>query len=198
MARAHANVKRLFEAEAGQEETAVTEGLLRRGALLAAKAGVVMALSVALWLQLREGYEWARARVDREYQAALVGLTADRPIDELIDEAARRWNVKAALVHAVAEVESGKSPTSYSLAGAIGILQVMPGNAKRCGLKHPGKLWDEATNIDCGTRILAEEMDRFKGDVEKVLAVYNCGRADCPAGRQYAQKVLVVAGRRLL
>ena len=183
--------------------TAVTK--TKAGLLTAVVFGT--AVLSAVMHHLARGYleveAWAGAALrDVRLEAlAAVGLepvTADKTVDELIEMAAVKWNVKPALVHAVADVESGKSPAAYSVKGAIGVLQVMPGNAKRCGLPHPGRLWDEAANVDCGTRILAEEPGRFGGDVVKAFTVYNCGRPECGPGREYAAKVLARAGGRLL
>jgi soluble lytic murein transglycosylase-like protein len=75
---------------------------------------------------------------------------------------------------------------ALSKKGARGLTQVMPFNAKRCGLR-PDQLWDTSFNLACGAIILKQEIKRV-GSIEKALRVYNCGKVTC--GKGYAKKVL--------
>ena len=51
-------------------------------------------------------------------------------------------------------------------------MQLMPGTARRFGVKRP---FDPADNIKGGSQYLRELMDMFNGQVNLVLASYNAG-----------------------
>ena len=92
------------------------------------------------------------------------------------------------LLLALIETESSFRVKAESHKGARGLTQVMPYNARRCGL-HPDQLWDLSLNLACGAQILREEINRLKS-VRNALSVYNCGRVQCKQGQNYAKKVL--------
>lgn len=129
-------------------------------------------------------------------------VPSDKSIDDMIDAAADKHGIKRPLLHALAITESNKSPTAVSHKGAIGPLQVMPFNAKRCGLPHHGKLWDEATNIECGAQILSEELETYDRDIGKALRAYNggdkCVKAKCSESEAYVVKVMSNVGKEVL
>lgn len=109
-------------------------------------------------------------------------------IESEIRRVAKHRGLPPKLVLALAKVESSLNHRAESHCGARGVTQVMPVNAKRCGLKSDD-LWDPTHNIACGTLILRQEIERV-GNVKDALSVYNCGKVKCKEGQEYAQKVL--------
>jgi soluble lytic murein transglycosylase-like protein len=110
-------------------------------------------------------------------------------IEQEVSRVAKKHKLSESLLGALVQVESSFRPTALSKKGARGLTQVMPYNAKRCGLK-PNQLWDASLNLACGATILRQEIARV-GSIEKALRVYNCGKTSC--GKGYAQKVLQLA-----
>lgn len=98
---------------------------------------------------------------------------SDRTYDRMIDAAADKVGIPRRLLHGVALQESQKNPEATSKVGARGLLQVMPFNAKRCGLE-PQDLYNAQLNIACGALILAQNL---KGNtVSDALCIYNSGK----------------------
>lgn len=89
-------------------------------------------------------------------------------------QAAATYNgINPALVDAVIAVESRYNPAAVSSAGAIGMMQLMPGTASQLGVNAR----DPVANIYGGTAYLAQLLRRFNGDVSLALAAYNAGPA---------------------
>ena len=93
-------------------------------------------------------------------------------IDQLIKTNADQTKLDPYLVFLVIEQESHFRVRAVSPKGAQGLMQLMPGTARRFGVKRP---FDAAENIRGGTRYLRELMDMFGGQVNLVLASYNAG-----------------------
>ncbi len=91
--------------------------------------------------------------------------------DSLIQAAAARHGVDADLVHAVIQAESDYNPTCRSRAGALGLMQLMPGTARALGVGDP---LNPAANIEGGVKYLRQQLNRFH-DVDLALAAYNAG-----------------------
>jgi hypothetical protein len=93
-------------------------------------------------------------------------------IDQLIRTNANRVGIDPYLVFLVIEKESRFHPRAVSPKGAMGLMQLMPGTARRLGVRKP---FDAAENIRGGTQYMKELMDMFGGKVDLVLASYNAG-----------------------
>ena len=93
-------------------------------------------------------------------------------IDQLIRANADRFGIDPYLVFLVIEKESRFRTRAVSPKGAMGLMQLMPGTARRLGVRRP---FDPADNIRGGTQYMRELMSMFGGKVELVLASYNAG-----------------------
>lgn len=93
-------------------------------------------------------------------------------IDQLIRTNGDRFGIDPYLVFLVIEKESRFHARAVSPKGAMGLMQLMPGTARRLGVRRP---FDAAENIRAGTQYMKELMDLFGGKVDLVLASYNAG-----------------------
>jgi soluble lytic murein transglycosylase-like protein len=93
-------------------------------------------------------------------------------VDAAIRSAARKFNVDETLIRAVIHVESGFNPGAVSPKGATGLMQLMPGTARRFGVANAK---DPVQNIHGGTNYLRVLLDLFDGDLRLALAAYNAG-----------------------
>ncbi len=93
-------------------------------------------------------------------------------LQSLVTEASTRNGVSPALVNAVVMAESAGNPSAISVAGAQGLMQLMPGTSASCGVSNP---FDPQQNVDCGTRYLRGLLERYNENVELAVAAYNAG-----------------------
>jgi len=149
---------------------------------------IVAALVVAAcYVSLPETLVYHQARLLRRPVAASRAL-----LEAEVERAADAHRIPRRVLKALVKVESAYNPKAVSRVGARGIAQIMPFNARRCGLPDADHLWDPTYNLRCGARILREELDQH-GDLQRALTVYNCGRVKCAEGQQYAKKVLALS-----
>ncbi len=95
---------------------------------------------------------------------------------ELVSQAAGRWRLPPGFLHAVVMAESGYRADAVSPKGAIGLMQLMPGTARRLGADPH----DPRQNVDAGARYLTELLRKYLNDpyqVRKAVAAYNAGPA---------------------
>ena len=90
----------------------------------------------------------------------------------LIEEAARASSIEPALVRAVLVAESAGDPKALSPRGARGLMQLMPETAKHYGVRN---VFDPQQNIRAGSQYLRDLSDRYRNDLQLVLAAYNAG-----------------------
>jgi hypothetical protein len=92
-----------------------------------------------------------------------------------IVEAARKFDVDAALVSAVIKAESDFNPREVSNKGARGLMQLMPATAERFGVTNA---FDPEANIYAGTRYLRWLLQTFDGNADLAVAAYNAGEGN--------------------
>lgn len=90
----------------------------------------------------------------------------------LIREVAQKVRLKPALLHAVIKAESAYDPRAISRTGARGLMQLMPGTAKRYGVYDS---WDPKSNLTGGATYLRDLLVMFNHDLRLALAAYNAG-----------------------
>jgi soluble lytic murein transglycosylase len=174
-----------FHREAAEEATARLEAgrsreLLRFVAIHRARAGdaagSVSAAEAAMVGAMRGG---APADV------GLWMLAYPRAHWEIVTREASRAGVDPLLVLAVMREESRFDPRVVSVAGAVGLMQLMPSTARGMDpTVTPDRLTDPETNIRLGTTYLALRLRDFGGDTVLALAAYNAGAG---AARRFAQ-----------
>ena len=98
--------------------------------------------------------------------------TGNQKIDGLIRDNAHRFALDPYLVFCVIEHESHFQARAVSPKGARGLMQLMPGTARRFGVRRP---FDPGENIYGGTQYLKELLGMFNGRLDLALASYNAG-----------------------
>ena len=106
-----------------------------------------------------------------------------RTFDELIGMHSKTHGVRADLVKAVMQVESGFNPRARSPKGAMGLMQLMPATAQQYHVRDP---YDPAENVRGGVAYLRSLLDRYENNEQLALAAYNAGPG---AVDKYGQKV---------
>lgn len=101
----------------------------------------------------------------------------------IIEACSRKYQVPVELICGVILQESGGNARAVSHAGASGLMQLMPGTAKRFGVRNS---FDPIQNIEGGTRYLRFLLDRFKGRLDLTLAGYNAGEGNV---EKYGNKI---------
>jgi len=93
-------------------------------------------------------------------------------IDMLVTDASAANGVPAGLIRAVLMAESAGNPSAISVAGAQGLMQLMPGTSAGCGIANA---FDPAQNVACGTGYLHSLLRRYHENVTLAVAAYNAG-----------------------
>lgn len=122
---------------------------------------------------------------------AVDSTTANR-VAPMIVQSAEQYQVDPLLIAAMIHQESSYRNYVVSPAGAVGLTQVMPSYWQQT---CPGDLFEEASNINCGTYILAK-YNQSAGSWKKALAYYNVGPTGYESswkmrrqGKKYAKQV---------
>ena len=92
--------------------------------------------------------------------------------DRYIEKASKKYELSFYLLKAVIKVESNFNPNAVSRAGAMGLMQIMPGTMRELNISDP---FNPVENIMGGARFLKKQIDRFDGKLPLALAAYNAG-----------------------
>ena len=111
------------------------------------------------------------------------------PLDyyEEIDEISKKYKISSETIYSVIKIESNFRENAVSHKGAIGLMQIMPSTgewmAKFNDLSYSQELlFDPIYNIKIGTLYLSYLINRYEGDLEKVLIAYNAGPSRLKSG----------------
>ncbi len=91
---------------------------------------------------------------------------------KIIESTTFRYGVDPHLIQAVIHVESAFNPRAVSPKGAMGLMQIMPFNFKKLGVKEPFEPHD---NIRGGVKLLSYLLKKYKNNISLALAAYNAG-----------------------
>ena len=85
---------------------------------------------------------------------------------------AQKYSVDEAIIRAIIHAESAFRPHVVSPKNAQGLMQLIPGTAKRFGVRDA---FDPAQNINGGVQYLAFLQKRYKNNLTLMAAAYNAG-----------------------
>jgi soluble lytic murein transglycosylase-like protein len=129
-----------------------------------------------MFTNMPEGKGWKRlleeVRIGHDNPRVAQRLARRRSFAGHVTEAAGLYNLPEALIMAVIDIESAWNPLAVSRAGAMGLMQLMPGTARSMRVKDA---FDARQNILGGTRYLRVLANRYGGDMVLTLSAYNAG-----------------------
>ncbi len=146
-------------------------------------AGAAEMLYLGLQHLQRGEYEravrWGSELVRERPCPAAYRVAYPKAFEDSVLEYARMYEVDPYLVWAVMREESRFQPQVVSWAGAVGLMQIMPGTGRdiagRLGDSFDvADLRDAETNLRYGTWYLGRMLDEY-GTVDAALAAYNAG-----------------------
>lgn len=107
-----------------------------------------------------------------EVSAEYFAVPANKAYDDIVEEAAAKYDMDPNLIRAVMQAESAFHPFAVSRAGAEGLMQLMPALSNEMGVNDS---FDPRENIMGGTRYLKRLLDYHNGNIDLALASYNAG-----------------------
>lgn len=130
----------------------------------------------AQWTTSGGGATSAYATAATTGPTVVQGVAVDGPVStstpyaDLFEQAGARYGIPPKVLAAIGWVESRFRTDAVSSAGAVGMMQFLPGTAASMGVDP----YDPASAIDGTARYLRSALDRF-GDLGQAIAAYNVG-----------------------
>lgn len=173
------NANSIYLSKLGRLESIIQEKAAKSGSPQSAFADILSHVhqQMALYSGTPEAAQAAPYTNDAYAAGAYTGYTGSTAaatgseVDAAIEKAARSTGLDPALIRAVIQTESSFRSNAVSGAGALGLMQLMPGTADALGVTDP---FDPYQNVMGGASYLAKQLQRF-GDVRLALAAYNTG-----------------------
>ena len=140
-------------------------------------------ISLGREIQRGEG-EWNRKSLELVYPF---------PYRQEIVAGARAHEVDPYLMAGLIRQESMFNPRARSVAGALGLMQVMPATGRRVasgiGMSGftPAQLTDPAVNLRLGAKYLADQIETQNGRIIDAVAAYNAGPHRITAWRAFPE-----------
>ncbi len=110
--------------------------------------------------------------VERRKKSSINVAANRKKFSGTINYFAKRYRLPTPLLHAVITAESSYDPDAVSSAGAVGLMQLMPGTAQRYGVKNRRNPYQ---NIKGGSNYLRDLLGMFDNNLVLALAAYNAG-----------------------
>ena len=89
-----------------------------------------------------------------------------------VNTASKKYGVDSNLILGIIKQESDFDSNSTSSSGAAGLMQIMPQNFEHLGITDK---YDIDQNINGGTKLFKEYLNKFDGNTEMALMAYNGG-----------------------
>ncbi|MBN2042080.1 MAG: lytic transglycosylase domain-containing protein [Spirochaetes bacterium] len=107
-----------------------------------------------------------------EITASPEKIKFESPYNELIESISGKYGLDPYLVKCIIKVESDFKADAVSVAGAMGLMQIMQHIARAYEVKNP---LDPEENLSAGIRHLKFLLDYFKNDKVLAVAAYHAG-----------------------
>lgn len=121
-----------------------------------------------------DGWVGAR-RIVSGSQLGAGATTSKMTYADIVNAAAQKYGVSANLIAGVIEQESAWDANAKSGAGAMGLMQLMPGTAKELGVTDA---YNPYQNVMGGVSYLSRLLKKYGGNSTLALAAYNAGEGN--------------------
>lgn len=110
----------------------------------------------------------------------LLHLLFPIPYERPLKQASKATDIDPIVFLSLIKQESAFNANAISVAGARGLMQLMPGTARLIKRKiSPQQLSNPLINIQIGTTLVKKLVRRYNGNLVYVLSAYNAGERNC-------------------